>query len=254
MGASFNPPSDTTMSIPPQPPKLDLTFGAFLIGTFISVVLYGGVLQQSHRYIRFYAPEDTAFVKAIVALILVTETTGVATCIHACYHYLVTNYANPAALQFTCWSLNLQSALVGLVIFLAQTFYARRVYLCQFCTYSAISSILTTPYLVRPGYAALVAIAVSLSILSLVFGTAASVLGFSSGTFPTFRQYTWLDSVGLSTAVMSDLLTTSVLVVFLARSRTGFQKTDHILDRLIQYLLNTGMILCTSLCHELSDL
>ncbi|EIW53042.1 uncharacterized protein TRAVEDRAFT_53459 [Trametes versicolor FP-101664 SS1] len=207
----------------PSPPPLDNTFGAFLLGTFLGLVLYGVTIHQAYRYIRLYH-NDGILVKVFVVCIFVVETLQISTCMHTCYFYLVTNYFDPQALARGVWSIQAQSVICALEVFLSQSFFARRV------------------YLVRPQYKVVVALAVSFSIVALAFGTATTVQGIKIHTFTRFQHYTWMDSVAFAAAVASDALTTGVLIYVLKASRTGFKKTDHIIDRLTLYAVNTGFL------------
>ncbi|KAI0763294.1 hypothetical protein BD413DRAFT_583345 [Trametes elegans] len=44
-------------------------------------------------------------------------------------------------------------------------------------------------------------------------------------------------------AAAADVLLTGGLIVVLQRSRTGFEKTDNLIDILILYAINTGMLI-----------
>ncbi|KAI0631798.1 hypothetical protein C8Q77DRAFT_1128890 [Trametes polyzona] len=233
-------------------PSLDNTFGAFLIGTFLSLILYGICVHQAYRYFRLYQ-RDGAVIKTVVAAMIIGETLYAAVCMHACYYYLVTNYFDPLSLLRGVWSIQLLSLLTGALIFISQSFFSWRV------------------YILRPRLSPLVTIAVFFSIVS--FGTPSNHLKHldlrvstyrsmmchnyrfldrrnhgrvgsigrgpiyvttdrSSPTIPSirvhlfsrFKHYTWLDSIALGAAVISDLITTSVLTIVLTQSRTGVRQ------------------------------
>ncbi|KAI0631854.1 hypothetical protein C8Q77DRAFT_1159588 [Trametes polyzona] len=200
-------------------PALDDTLGVFLIGTFLSLILYGINVHQAYRYFRLY-PEDRTALRLFVACIIVAETLFTTSCMHTCYFYLIKKYFDPLGLLHGVWSLQVLPALTGFVIFLTQCFFARRV------------------YLLRPQYRPLVAIAVFFSLVTL----AETVKTYQVVAFEKFEHYTWIDCAGLAGAVVSDGLTTSMLLIILRQSRTGFKQTDHILDRLILYTVNTGLL------------
>ncbi|KAL7279424.1 hypothetical protein ACG7TL_007266 [Trametes sanguinea] len=62
-------------------------------------------------------------------------------------------------------------------------------------------------------------------------------------TFDEFNHFIWLDSAGCAVTVASDVLTTSVLITVLKQSRTGVKQTDYLLDRLVKYSINTGLLI-----------
>ncbi|EIW57759.1 uncharacterized protein TRAVEDRAFT_48789 [Trametes versicolor FP-101664 SS1] len=76
---------------------IDLTFGAFLVGTLVGL--------------------------------MTLETFHTVACAHVCYFYLVTSYPNPKALSLGVWSIDIAVGLTGMIVVLSQSFFARRVYL-----------------------------------------------------------------------------------------------------------------------------
>ncbi|TFK91553.1 hypothetical protein K466DRAFT_595982 [Polyporus arcularius HHB13444] len=216
-----------------QLPALDNTFGAVLLGTFFSLILYGMTLHQSYRYYRLY-PKDRVWLKGVVSLTIVLETFHMALACHVCYFYLVTNYFNPAALLFGSWSIKLLLICSGGIIIVAQSFFAWRV------------------FLVGPKYRLLVLVAMSLLVGELAFFAAATIETFIIPTFRGFEYLTWLISTGSAMAITADLLLTTVLITTLHRSRTGIKRTDSIIDVLILYAISTGLL--TSIFNILSFL
>ncbi|KAI0357926.1 hypothetical protein OH77DRAFT_1422074, partial [Trametes cingulata] len=76
---------------------IDGTLGAFMLGHFIGVILYGVSLHQAYRYCRMY-PGDSRWLKGLVALALFLETIASIMSMDVCYYYLVTNRARPQTL------------------------------------------------------------------------------------------------------------------------------------------------------------
>ncbi|KAH9850487.1 hypothetical protein C2E23DRAFT_313309 [Lenzites betulinus] len=227
MSMAFKPVSlsrfFTMDSPPPVVPSLDSTIGAFLIGTFLGLILYGITVHQVHRYFRVYA-QDRKLLKGLVICIFTIETFHMITCMHACYTYLVTNYFNPASLLKGTWSIQLQAITCAVEILVAQSFYSRRA------------------FLLRRKNAPVVALAVFCSFIAFGFAAAATVESIVVKTFVDFEKYTWLVSVAFGAAVASDILTTGMLIIVLKKSRTGIKQTDHLIDRLILYAVNTGLL------------
>ncbi|KAI0788188.1 hypothetical protein C8Q74DRAFT_663961 [Fomes fomentarius] len=61
-------------------------------------------------------------------------------------------------------------------------------------------------------------------------------------TFAGFKHVTWLVSTGSTMAVSADLLLTVTLIHLLRRSRTGMKSTDSMLEVMILYSINTGLL------------
>ncbi|KAI0648734.1 hypothetical protein C8Q79DRAFT_468692 [Trametes meyenii] len=203
--------------------RLDNTLGAFLLGTYFGLMLYGMVIYQVYRYFRMY-PNDVGLVKIWVVAILLVETAHTILCWHSCYYYLITNYHRPDILPYSVWSINMLPVITSITVGMSQGFFARRV------------------YLISSKYRILVTISIILSIAVLGFSVAATSMGFVLNVYTTFSQFSWLDSAAFATTLVADSLTTTVLVITLKRSRTGITRTNRIVDRLILYAVNTGLL------------
>ncbi|KAH9846319.1 hypothetical protein C2E23DRAFT_597098 [Lenzites betulinus] len=205
-------PNTTATGVPPNPlagelpkvPALDNTFGAVLLGTFVALILYGVTLHQAHQYYRTY-PDDRRALKSLVVFIVVLETATAILSMHVCYYYLVTSFFNPPALQKGEWTINLFPVASGVLMISSQSFFARRVWLFG----GRISKLL-------------VAFAGVLCIAEMGFFIAASTEAEIIPTFAGFRSRTWLVSTGTT--------------------RTGIKCTDNMIDTLILYSVNTGLI------------
>ncbi|KAI0759575.1 hypothetical protein BD413DRAFT_596250 [Trametes elegans] len=213
---------DPFSALPPVP-ALDNTFGAVLLGTCIGLILYGLTTHQTYRYFRLY-PNDASVIKILVTILLILETFHTALCIHMCYYYLAKNYFHPTALLDGVWSLKLIPVVTGVIIFVCHGFYARRV------------------YIVGGRYKLLVAIVGVFMFGELGFVIASTTEAFIQPSFASWESYTWLISAGFGCAVGADLVLTTSLIYVLRRSRTGFKSTDSLIDILIVYTINTGLL------------
>ncbi|KAI0788182.1 hypothetical protein C8Q74DRAFT_1256330 [Fomes fomentarius] len=204
-------------------PALDDTFGAVLLGTFVGLLLYGTALHQSYRYFRIYV-NDRTLLKVLVIVVLLFDTFNTYLSAHISYHYLVTNYFMPFNLLFGSWSVRILPLSSGLVICTSQSFFARRV------------------VVIGKQYKPVAAIAIALLFGELGFFAAATAEAFMLPNFQTFRSVTWLISCGSAMAVTADLLLTTVLIISLRKSRTGIRRTDSMVDFLVLYAVNTGLV------------
>ncbi|KAH9938836.1 uncharacterized protein BXZ73DRAFT_76339 [Epithele typhae] len=209
-------------------PALDNTFGALVIGTYIALIQYGWMLHQGYQYYSLYK-DDMLMLKLLVALVL--------------YYYLVSNYFNPLALQSAVWSIEMMGVTTvrsdilslsnyladademyqGATIFFSQLFFLRRVY--------------------KFGRKFIpIVIFVGLLLLSeLGLATAASVDTFVNNTLHDSNQ-SWMNSAGVGICSLADSILTATLIYSLRRSRTGVHRTDSLIDLLILYAINTGMV------------
>ncbi|KAI0636135.1 hypothetical protein C8Q77DRAFT_621556 [Trametes polyzona] len=227
------PPGVDPLSLLPKVPSLDDTFGSFLIATFIGLILYGLILHQTYRYFRLF-PGDAPVVKFIVGLTLLLETGHVALITHICYYYLVANYFEPTALLEGVWSIRILPVFTAAIILVSQGFFTRRV------------------YLIGGQYRIVVAIVPVLMLASLGFAIATTVEAYLLPSFAQFRDVAWahrhrataqwMTSAAFGIAVVVETLLTGTLILVLQRSRTGFRRTDSLIDLLIIYAINTGLL------------
>ncbi|EIW57950.1 uncharacterized protein TRAVEDRAFT_29832 [Trametes versicolor FP-101664 SS1] len=208
----------------PKLPAIDNTYGAMMIGTFLSLILYGFALLQAYNYTRLRF-KDPTLVKVYVAVIMVMDTFQTILSMHICYWYLVTNYFDPTRLFSGIWSINLLGVSVGMTLVACQSFFARRVYI--------IGSL---------KYRILVMITGIMFIAELGFATAGTYYASVLPNFAEFHKVAWLNSASFSLAIAADLILTVVLIMVLRKSRTGFDHTDSLIDVLIMYSVCTGLI------------
>ncbi|EJF56536.1 hypothetical protein DICSQDRAFT_174844 [Dichomitus squalens LYAD-421 SS1] len=185
-------------------PALDNSFGAILIGTCIGLMMYGVSSNQMFRYFRIYSG-DKVYLQGTVVCLFALDTFHSIACIHASYHYLVTNHSQPQVLLVGVWSIRVLAPVTGVTVLGAQSFYARRV------------------YRIGSGYALVVAPIVLCMLGTGGFTTAASYEIFAQETFAKFEHYTWLMSGGFAFSLATDVLLSVTLIVFLMRSRTVFK-------------------------------
>ncbi|KAH9933610.1 uncharacterized protein BXZ73DRAFT_100997 [Epithele typhae] len=112
-------------------PSLEPTFGAMLVGSFLSFILFGVSLLQGYTYARNHY-SDPIHIIALVALVVLLDTTHMVLIAHAAYYYLVSHYFDPVHLQLAVWSLNLLTPIGAAIACATQMFFARRVSLISF--------------------------------------------------------------------------------------------------------------------------
>ncbi|RPD73379.1 hypothetical protein L226DRAFT_109338 [Lentinus tigrinus ALCF2SS1-7] len=200
--------------------------GAWLIGTFIGLLLQGVGYHQTFRYFRLY-PHDPRLLKLWVILLTIMETVNTALSMHTCYYNLVTNYFNPTVLLAgPVWSLKFLPVPGSLSAVITQLFFARRVYKID--------------RRFRP---------VAIVAATLVLGFAGCYialtgLGWNAPNIQQFLKYSWLPSVGSGMIMAGDFLLTASLIYFLRRNRTGVNRTDSMVDIIIMYTISSGLLIC----------
>lgn len=208
------------MSLTIQP--VDNTMGAILIGTIVSAALLGVAYVQMFYYFVEYS-KDHWQIKLLVTCTVLCDSVHQALISHTAYTYLVTNYNNPAYLQSLVWSLLLEVFFNGATAAMVQSFYATRVYRLS-------RSILFSTFIMI-GIVVNAGCAIAWTVLSMQMHTFTDLLNITPLTVAINSTYTAL-----------DILIATSLVILLYRSRSGFKHSDTMINRLILFVVNTGVM------------
>ncbi|KAI0709646.1 hypothetical protein C8T65DRAFT_739826 [Cerioporus squamosus] len=217
-------PSSSTPVVGPVPP-LDNTLGAWLIGTFIGLLLQGVAYHQTSRYFCLY-PHDPRYLKLWVVLITLVETVNAVLSMHTCYYYLVTNYFSATPLLAPVWSLKFLPVPGAAATVITQFFFARRI------------------YRIDTRFRPIAVFAGSLVVAAAGCYIAMTGVGWYAPNTEKFVQHSLLPSVGAGMLLIGDGLLTSTLIIFLRRNRTGVTRTDSMLDTIVMYTVSSGLIIC----------
>jgi len=138
------------------------------------------------------------------------------------YHYLVTSYANSGGLQTATWSLNSLSFVSGISNFIIRAMFARRIY--QFGRRS----------IVVPAWI------MAISICDLVVAIVTSAEAFYwQGVKPIISKLLY---ISFALGVTADLSVTVALAWLLQSAKSGFRKSDSVVNVLMAYVVNTGLL------------
>ncbi|KAG1792438.1 uncharacterized protein HD556DRAFT_1309273 [Suillus plorans] len=209
-------------------------FGAFLIGVVVSAAssqAHKVTCVQTWYYFSWYF-SDPWYNKLLVGAVFVSDTTHQALITHALYTYLVTDFGNASDLEKIVWSLLVEVLFNGFTGFMVQSFLAKRVY-----HLSNKNMIITASVM-------------SVVIAELVIVVIYVVKALELATFTQVRQIkSWSMSIN-AVAAAGDILIAVLLCIFLQRSRTGFRRSDTMINKLMLYTINTGLL--TSVCAMMS--
>ncbi|KDR78680.1 hypothetical protein GALMADRAFT_244175 [Galerina marginata CBS 339.88] len=159
------------------------------------------------------------------------DTFHLALITHALYFYLITSYANPLALLFPTWSILSQVYVTCISDLVVRLIYARRVWMISRNMFIAFLVVLT-------------------SAVALGTGIAFTTLAFIGKTYASLTHISYLMYIALGGAVAADIIIASALCTSLARSRTGFKKTDSMVTVLMLYAINSSVLttVCSAAC------
>ncbi|TFY76857.1 hypothetical protein EWM64_g7154 [Hericium alpestre] len=204
-------------------PALDATFGAMFIGVVIGASLYGVTCLQTWSYYREY-PTDTWQLKALVGTVWALDTVHQALITMSLYQYLISNYFNPTYLSQLNKAILVEVIFNGLTAILVQSFFILRIY-----RLSNRNLWITIPISL-----------VALAQLSVMCAYAAK--GLQLKLFAQLDEIKGLTVSINSTTAATDIAIAFVLVLLLNRSRTGFRRSDNIINKLMIFSVNTGLL------------
>ncbi|KAF8205597.1 hypothetical protein K438DRAFT_1964026 [Mycena galopus ATCC 62051] len=205
----------------------DATIGAFQIGVLVSYVLFGITITQAYIYYSRF-PEDSLRLKSLVFFIWCCELGHMICLGHVLYTYTISDYGHLA--ESVAQKLPLSFAIAvfftGLIAATVHYFFAYRIY--------ALSRKLFIPCILW-----------ALSFLGFV-GAISQGAGMVRGTTLVFYEakFTWVAITTWSLSVATDLgITVTLVFLFYRRRGEGLTKqTTAIVDRLIKWTLETGML------------
>ncbi|KAJ3508494.1 hypothetical protein NLJ89_g5723 [Agrocybe chaxingu] len=241
------------MSAPPSPslnePLVDLrpTYGAILIGLLFSIGLLGVTTSQVWQYYSGF-PKDPLYLKFIVAYVWVLELLRVAFAGDGVYYYLVLNWGNPVALITLVWTSQVNLLLSPLVELAVRLYFAYRVWILSRRN-GIMSPIIILLALAHFGEAVPISEKAScLKLVVLAMGTGAWILSFQN---PKVTDYTPLlrsfGTAGLCLAMVADWTISLSLIYWLNKSRSGMARTNSIINYIMFYTINMGLITRTQL-------
>ncbi|KAI5825827.1 hypothetical protein K523DRAFT_312610 [Schizophyllum commune Tattone D] len=205
------------------PTALDLTLGMLFSSLVLSSVLYGCGLLQGWHYYRVYARKDSWVYKGLVVFILVFDTVQQGMFASSVYWYCVTNHGNSLALGQLEGTLAYQVLFVGLLAFVVQLFYCHRVYRLSHGNYYVT--------------ALLIASATSAFTSTFVFSVRCAQMS-------TFAELPAIKNINIAiniTSAATDVLISISMIFCLQQSKTGFKRSNDVLNRLIVFTFNTGL-------------
>jgi len=202
------------------------TFGALLIGGLFAAVLTGAVAVQVVVYFKLY-PMDPPLVKALVLITWFLDITHTSLIWAALFQYLIFYFGNAEMIDYITWNLALTVAFTAVLTFLVHCFLAHRIW-----RLSRRNWYLTIPIL-------------TLAVLRLASASTTTAEMISLHSFTAFRaHFQWLFTLGLALSSTVDVIITASLLFLLHGSRTGTNRLNAVIDSLIRYTFETGLLTC----------
>ncbi|KAJ8481505.1 hypothetical protein ONZ51_g5952 [Trametes cubensis] len=161
---------------------------------------------------------------------------------HACYHYLITNFFNTEAAQQGVWSLNVSPTLATVCLLSAEGFFARRVSLIG--TKSSIVALISM----------LCLLANSSNTTSLAMSVVLTAKAFATNNIQDFdRETRNITGVDLLLGALADYLLSGTMILALRRIKDQHARASRAEVATI-YLLNTGSYYVITGEHDMNEL
>jgi hypothetical protein len=199
-------------------PTQEISLGMVVLGLIFSSILYGVMLTQTYKYFQRFK-RDPLLVKLLVFTVWLLDTVSVFFVGHASWYYLVTTGPH----GISTWSLNVELALSITISAITETFLAFRVFKLSAQKYW------------------LTGILLFLALIHFVSGEVAATEFLLLKRFARFGSVKIPSIVRLSSAAICDTAIAAALCYFLNKKRTGFKKTDEIINYLILFSINSGL-------------
>ncbi|KAJ7915399.1 hypothetical protein B0H13DRAFT_2270386 [Mycena leptocephala] len=207
-----------------DPPNIESTYGALLIGVFISIFFQGVLSVQAYIYYENFR-EDSLKMKALVAIVWTLDFVQLVLICQTMYYYLVRNWGNQAVLLETTTELDLHLVFLTGASIICQGFFLRRVW--KFSKNKILTGILAAACLAT-------------GIIDVVM----AVQTIHNKSIATILSHTFSGEVigVFAVGAAVDLLIAVILVWYLQRELTMFDRINSLVARLIQYTIATGLI------------
>ncbi|KAH7921677.1 hypothetical protein BV22DRAFT_1132059 [Leucogyrophana mollusca] len=199
----------------------DTSIGTLLIGIFFNTYLYGLVTYQFAAYYKSDFGDRPA-IKYMVLFLFILDTIHSATSIYMAWIYCVENYGNPTALTIAVWPYTFTPIATALAALVTQVFLGYRI-------------------LRLSNSKVLFGVVILLAIPSFALGMACGIKAWIIKVLVELPKINNIVTAWLAMQVGCDAFITATLTIILSRSRTGFRKTDTVLNRLIRGAIQTGL-------------
>ncbi|KAI0368640.1 hypothetical protein BV20DRAFT_1053832 [Pilatotrama ljubarskyi] len=198
---------------------LDTTIGLIFIGFLFTGFLFGVTTAQSGWYFRHY-PTDRPILRILVATIWILDAVHLGLYLATMTIYLVKKEAASFGREPLPWTSNVQLLCNACAIGLIHSFYASRIW-----TLSREKLLLV--------------VMAAFIMSTWVF---AIVLFFKTIMTDAVAEYVPFDIAMSAMTASTDVLLCGALVILLSRSRTGTVGANRLINKLMLFTVNTGLL------------
>ncbi|KAK0218775.1 hypothetical protein IW262DRAFT_1055067 [Armillaria fumosa] len=206
------------------------TMGPLYIGMVLAGALWGVSCVQTWYYFDNYK-NDPTFLRVVVFCTWLSDTIHQILISQAVYNYTITHFGDTDNLQNVLWSLYLEALFNGITGFLVQSFFLHRIWTFRKNMY--------------------ITFVIGLLVIG-EFGVTISyvALGMKLKTFTDLKQIKGVSMSINALAAAGDVLISAAICTMLNSSKSGFAWSNHVINRLILFSINSGLL--TSICAIMS--
>ncbi|KAM5545338.1 hypothetical protein V8D89_000951 [Ganoderma adspersum] len=206
--------------------NIDKTFGVLFLAVGLSSILYGATCMQIFSYHQSArSKQDPLMLRFGVLALWLVDTFQQVLILHVGYYYLILHFGEPSAPRNSLpWSVPTEALLLAISALLFNIFLTERLWrLSQNLALSALAAILT-------------------------IGTAALNISFSIRGYSFDSLITGLIDIkphgmaALCSAIVTECVLSGAVACHLHKARSGLQKHDDFLTRVIILTVTTGML------------
>lgn len=206
--------------------SLPLTLGVLIPGMGIAALFYGITCAQTFCYFQRNGTQDPILMKGLTAMLWLLNTLDLITIMHILYFYLISATINPSLQSVIVWTLPASSVIIGFAAFLVYTYYtwrlwtlSRNVILCVILELFAMATLISS--------------------LEFTIKGIATKMNLQQFYGPTnMRSVLVASACGTAT----DFLAAFSLSWYLFKNRTEMKESRSIINILIIYTINTGLL------------
>ncbi|KAJ3555529.1 hypothetical protein NM688_g2528 [Phlebia brevispora] len=219
--------------------------GALVLGCYFGLFFSGILAMQTYLYFKLYS-QDAAYLKTLVRLLHVaTVLRGLNESDHSAARILdffhtvmacnanwtniIIHFGDYDMMDHISWSIAVTVAITATVTFIVHCFFIHRIYLL-----SRGNKFLTVPLTV-------------LALFRLVAALVSTAEMIRLASYNAFVEYfAYVFTMGLGSAVALDIFITAGLTYYLSKNRSSFSTMNEVVDTLILYAVETGMLTCVT--------
>ncbi|KAJ3559307.1 hypothetical protein NP233_g11298 [Leucocoprinus birnbaumii] len=197
----------------------ELAYGPVFIGLVFNILLFGVMIAQCYIYYTTYKNQivsDRAWIRIFITVILVLDIFNTVLYTYFVYDGVITHFGDVAYIERVTWYLLAATIAMGVIQIAVQAFYAWRIHV-----------------LIQNWFLTLFVLA-----LSLAGGACSWITVHNAAMTPIYTEFqSWeaIVMIWLGCACAADIVITH-------SQKTGFRRSDMIVDRIIRVTVQTGLI------------